>query len=75
MRIKRIHAAALAVVPVALGIATAARADTSAYPPPCPVVPLVQQQGGNTYLFIPDPAKPCSWIVVEIPTGATLPPI
>jgi len=45
--------------------------STAAIPPPCPPRALIEQSGGQTFLVVRDPTKPCSYIVVPVPVSPT----
>ena len=44
-------------------------AGTAAFPPPCPPRAILEQSGGQYYLVVRDPTKPCSYVVVPVPVS------
>ena len=46
-------------------------AGTATFPPPCPPRAILEQSGGQDYLVVRDPTKPCSYIVVPLPVSPT----
>lgn len=58
-------------IPTGFAVNPPAPAAT-AFPPPCPVQPLVYESDGHDYLSVPDPTGKTCRIVIELPV--TVPP-